>query len=355
MKWTRAGLRMAPSAFAAACLVALAPPPGDLEVAVERTELKWSREGRLLGHLVENTPLERLGGGSGWTRVEVHGWMWSASLDRAGSTYQVTPEVENLRARRNGAILGTLVRGVEVRRVGGEGKWYEIELIGWVPDGAVRSTGASAEAVGEEEAAAATSAATAKADSVPPGEEPAGAAEAPAAEVVEPSPSRGSAPPGRLAGEAGLRAVPAGEVVATLPAGLLLTPLETRGEWTRVAIEGWVPSRTVRADAGDAAGPAAVALSPEAFEGRRVTWTLEHVALQRADRWRTDFAPGEYYDLARVPGGEGRYVYLVVPNGLVEAFGDLSPFETIRVEGRIRTGRSTLTGNPILVVSRILP
>lgn len=327
-------------ALAVVCLLALAPPPRmDLEVAVDRTELKWSRSGRLLGHLVRGTRLERLAVQAGWTRVGVHGWMWSASLDPSGDGLRVEPEEENLRARPNGEILGSLLRGVEIRRIGSEGKWYEIELIGWVPDFAVQPSGDDARGEADREASP---------------DSGGGKEMVPAPPPALPMPSE-AAPAGRLAQRTDLRSVPGGAIVAPLPAGLVLRPLETRGAWTRVAVEGWVPSQVVRAAAADASGPVAVALSPEAFEGRHVTWTVEHVALQQADRWRTDFEPGEHFDLARVPGGDGRTVYLVVPDGLLDEFRDLSPFETIRVEGRVRTGKSALTGNPILAVTRLLP
>jgi hypothetical protein len=142
--------------------------------------------------------------------------------------------------------------------------------------------------------------------------------------------------------------------VTTIPPGTVLRTVERRGAWTRVQVEGWVPSESVTTDGGTASAPEAVALSPDRFTGRRVQWTLEHVALQRAEAWRTDFEDGEWYGLARVPD-RATYVYLVVPAALLDEFRGFSPFETIRVEGRIRTGRSELTGNPVVEVARLLP
>jgi hypothetical protein len=143
-------------------------------------------------------------------------------------------------------------------------------------------------------------------------------------------------------------------VVTTIPSGTVLRTVERRGAWTRVQVEGWVPSEAVTTDGGTASAPEAVVLAPERFTGRRVQWTLEHVALQKAEAWRTDFEDGEWYGLARVPD-RATYVYLVVPATLLEDFRGLSPFETIRIEGRIRAGRSELTGNPIVEVARLLP
>ncbi|HET6342658.1 MAG TPA: hypothetical protein VFG78_10810 [Gemmatimonadota bacterium] len=346
-------LFLLPSVLALVCAAAAAirvgdglaglPHGADLEVVVEETVLKWSSTGRLLGHLHRGTPLERLGGRGSWTRVGVHGWMWRKSLDRSGDAYAVTPPRENLRDGPNGEILGTLERGVEIRRVGGNDQWFEIEMIGWLPDSAVRppAAGATPESGAPGEGA----------------EEPRGEA-APSAEVTAPptlpAPAAGRGAAGRVEEEIGLRGSPGGAVVTTIPSGTVLRTVERRGAWTRVQVEGWVPSESVSTDGGTASAPEAVALSPDRFTGRRVQWTLEHVALQKAEAWRTDFEGEEWYGLARVPD-RAIYVYLVVPPALLDEFRGFSPFETIRVEGRVRTGRSELTGNPIVEVARLLP
>jgi hypothetical protein len=271
--------------------------------------------------------------------------MWRKSLERSGDAYEVTPSRENLRDGPNGEILGTLERGVEVRRVGGDDKWFEIEMIGWLPASAVRPPAAAAGTGPEEKTEG-------------PREEAAPSPEAASPPSATPAPlpaayaGRGTA--GRVDEEVGLRGSPGGSVVTTIPSGTVLRTVERRGAWTRVQVEGWVPSESVTTDGGTASAPEAVALAPDRFTGRRVQWTLEHVALQKAEAWRTDFEDGEWYGLARVPD-RGTYVYLVVPASLLDEFRGFSPFETIRIEGRVRTGRSELTGNPVVEVARLLP
>ncbi len=309
-----------------------AGPSQQLEVVVERTELKWSSTGRLLGHLNRGAPLERLGGRGGWTRVGVHGWMWRPSLAQSGDQYRVTPGRENVRAGPNGKILGSLVRGVEVRRVGTQGRWFEIEMIGWLRDSAVREV-AAAEPAEEKRVTAGEEAA------------PAGTTSSGTRHMTI----------GRLAESVEMRREPGGPEITTLPRGLDLAALESRGDWTRVRVEGWVPTDVVEAVSDGDATPVAVALAPDQFLGRRVTWSLEHIALQTADEWRTDFELGELYDLARSPGGDRQYVYIIVPPALVDDFEQLSPFQTIRVVGTIRAGRSALTGNPIIVAEEVVP
>ncbi|CAN5892590.1 hypothetical protein BH20GEM1_BH20GEM1_21680 [soil metagenome] len=310
----------------------------ELRIAVDRAELRWSSNGRILGWLSRGATVERLGGRAGWARVGAHGWMWSASLQGAGVAWRVVPESENLRAAPNGRVLGRLVEDVAVRRVGGEGRWLEIELVGWLPESAVTEPAPEPDTVPADTARAAPSAA-------PPAAEPPEEAEAVAPSAM-----------GTLSRGAELRNAPQGAAIAPLPAETPVRVLESRGGWTRIRVDGWVPTSAVRAGALGEVGPDVVAAAPAGtFIGRTVRWTLEHVALQQADPWRPDFEPGEWFDLARVPGVEGRYVYLALPERMVEEFRGMSPFRTLRIEGRVRTGQSALTGTPIVELTRLLP
>lgn len=322
-------------ALGAPCPSALAQSGLELSISVDRAELRWSSTGRRLGWLGRGVTVERLGGRAGWARVGVHGWMWSASLERAGSSHRVAPESENLRAGPNGRILGQLVEGVGVRRVGEEGRWLEIELVGWLPESSV------SQPVPETEATA---------DTVRPAPPP----PTPVEESQEPAVSASAM--GTLSRAAEMRNAPQGEALAQLPPETPVRVLESRGGWTRVRVDGWVPTSAVRAGSLSEVDPDVVAAAPAGtFIGRTVRWTLEHVALQQADAWRPDFTPGEWYDLARVPGSDGRYVYLVVPERMLEEFRGMSPFRILRIEGTVRTGQSALTGTPIVELTRLLP
>lgn len=315
-----------PSAFAQSGL--------ELRISVDRAELRWSSTGRRLGWLGRGITVERLGGRAGWARVGVQGWMWSESLQRAGGAYRVAPESENLRAAPNGRILGQLVEGVGVRRIGEEGRWLQIELVGWLPESSV------AQPTGETDAPADTARAAPPPQPVEEEEAPAVAASA----------------MGTLSRGVEMRSAPEGGAVAQIPAETPIQVLESRGGWTRVRVDGWVPTSAVRAGSLSEVDPDVVAAAPAGtFIGRTVRWTLEHVALQQADAWRPDFTPGEWYDLARVPGSDGRYVYLVIPERMLEEFRGMSPFRTLRIEGTVRTGQSALTGTPIVELTRLLP
>lgn len=303
-----------------------------LLVVAQRVDVKWSATGRLLGWLGSGARVTRLAERDGWSRVQLRGWLPASSVDPAAAgRYAVRPFEEPLRASAGGRTIGGLRRGTQVTVARRAAEWIEIEIIGWLPDASV----------------------------APPPEGGAeDAAPEPALPVVDAGPGQPAAGVGILARAVELKEAPAGANLATLAEGTVVAPLETRSGWTRVAIQGWVPSAAVRAAGSEDVRPEIVAAADaDAFVGRRATWTVEHVALQRADRLRRDFREGELYALARVPGpaGAGPYVYLAVPDGLADRFRRLQPFATVRVVGTVRTGRSALTGNPILDVEQILP
>lgn len=305
-----------------------APASGavELEVVAPRTDLKWSATGRRLGWLGEGATVERLAVRNGWTRAGVRGWLRSGAIEDVARGSRISAVEASLHEEPGGAVRGGLVQGVEVERVAGDGNWVEITMVGWIAS------------------------------------EDLAAREPPAEPAADPSAASSRVPPpgppvrmGRLEAAAPLRRAPEGPILSRLPEGLPVRWLETRGGWTRVSIEGWVPSGAVRAGgAGDLAPDVVAAAPPGTFAGRSVTWTLEFVALQRAEGHRSDFDPDESFVLARAAGTAGLYVYVVVPDRLRDAFGGMAPFERFRVEGTLRTGRSELTGNPILEAEALL-
>ncbi|MGH7566784.1 MAG: hypothetical protein ACREK2_08135, partial [Gemmatimonadota bacterium] len=214
--------------LAAPCPPLLAQSALELRVSVDRAELRWSSTGRRLGWIERGLTVERLGGRAGWARVGVHGWMWSASLERAGDAYRVIPESENLRAGPNGRVVGQLVEGVGVRRVAAEGRWLEIELVGWLPESSVSQRSAPEPA------------------SVPPDT---GRPASPTPSSAEDRSSQdevvAASAMGTLSRGVEMRNAPQGGAIAPLPAETPVRVLESRGGWTRVRVDGWVPSSAV--------------------------------------------------------------------------------------------------------------
>jgi hypothetical protein len=155
----------------------------------------------------------------------------------------------------------------------------------------------------------------------------------------------------RSAGAAGavILAGPDGDTLARTQAGAELQVVAREGGWARVRLEGWTwlpADGTAGDEAVLVASPSELAAEPERFRGRVVSWDLQFLSLERAERIRTDFFEGEPFLLTR--HASGVYVYVALsPERLVEA-QSLTPLERITVTGRVRAPVSALTGSPIV-------
>ena len=150
-------------------------------------------------------------------------------------------------------------------------------------------------------------------------------------------------------------AAPGGDTLAMLAGQAAPELLESDGEWARVRVEGWV-----RAAAGAFAAPPGLRLSqvraePERYRGQRVRWRVQFLGVERADELRPDIPSGRAFALLRDPGGEPGFVYALVPSTLVERVTTLTALARIEIVGEIVTGRSELTGHPILEILELLP
>lgn len=119
----------------------------------------------------------------------------------------------------------------------------------------------------------------------------------------------------------------------------------------RVRAEGWLrEGELIAADSSLRSSPSAADLrtSPDAFRGQLVRWSVQLLALQRADPLRKDLSPDEPYLLARGPGTENALLYLAIPPELLESARALPPLATVIITARVRTGRSDPAGVPVL-------
>lgn len=147
-----------------------------------------------------------------------------------------------------------------------------------------------------------------------------------------------------------LRSGPDGNVVTTLPLGVVVTPLASDNGWTRVRVEGWVATKDLTAATEKALGELSAAdlkADPAGTKGRTVRWTVEALSYQLGDGLRRELN-GAPYLLARGPGNERSILYLAVPDSLVNAAQGLAPLTTITVTARVRSGKSEPGGVPIL-------
>ncbi len=344
--------------LAAAALALSVATSGLSAQATVRTKENFRSEpnGLVLGVLDAGAPLSVLGHRDKWVEVEVRGWVWIRSLQatkKEGMDLVVSADDgENLRAQPSGAILGHMERGTlleEEERIPG---WVRITRRGWMwaPSVNERLTASSTAAV----PAATPPEPKAPASSRLPGPTKATATKATAgAPKSAPSPGVPAGAP-RLqrtgAGGAAVLASPDGDTLATARAGTDLTVLARQGNWARVKVEGWVwlPPGDTASGRGEptSVGPSEVARDPDAYRGRLVTWDLQFVSSERAEKVRTDFYDGEPFLLTR--HGEGLFVYVAVPPDRLDEVQGLVPLERITVVGRIRVGASELTGSPIV-------
>lgn len=176
-------------------------------------------------------------------------------------------------------------------------------------------------------------------------------ASAPAAQAA-PAAAPADSAPAPAATPRSLLSAPEGDTLGTLAPEVRMEVIGRDGEWARVRVEGWVriPPGAELETPAPLRGLTLRALrtEPDRYRGQPVRWQVQFISVQRADSMRTDLRPGEEYILARDPGGEPGFVYVVVPQRLRAAVRQLAPLQRIEIVGRVRTGRSPLMGHPVL-------
>ena len=317
--------------FALALLLVGGPTPGAgqlREIAIDGEVFRKTADGRRLADLALGALVVVTGAEGSWAAIDIDGWVPTDALEptsREGHNSIIsTVGGENLRVEPAGRVAGHLLQGFLLHRIEDRDGWSRVRRSGWVRGAAL---------------AAATSASGSAGSG-------ASRAERPPALVA----------PGRelIAGEEplDLHDAPGGGAVATVESGTPITVLERGSGWTRVRVEGWVRSDQLVTSDPDSVlaevSAAALKASPDEYAGMRVRWTLQFVALQLAERERTDFYEGEPFMLARAPDPGDGFVYIAVPPELLSAAEGLRPLQVIDVLAQIRTGRSVLMGVPVL-------
>lgn len=288
-------------------------------VLVDRENFRAAPGGNILAEVVAGTELA-LGAAQGnWREATLEGWIWAPSVreERRDDLDLVVlpPEGENLRGRPNGEMIARVRPGMYLRRVEANGDWIRVRRTGWIwgPSLLVAAR-------------------------------PAPAAEA---AVITPGP-RGLAV---LAG-------PGGDTVARIYQGVTTEILARDGDWVRVRVEGW----TFAGDANEPDGATAVLRdltrahlrqNPTRYRGRLIEWDVQFIAVQQAERFRSDFQEGEPFLLARGPGDDAGFIYIAIPAERLDEVRGLAPLDRIHILARVRTGRSSLTDAPILELLQI--
>jgi hypothetical protein len=286
-----------------------------------------------------------------WQGVMLEGWIFATSVaptTRSGYDLLVTraPE-ENLRSAPAGALIGKLPAGFLLNRVaeGSSDRWVHVTRAGWI-----EKTDAEAvvQVASSRSAAPADSDTTGARHTSPPRSPPLVPGDTT-------SPPGASAPVDPARVESARRTVlyraPEGQPAGTLAPSAPLRVLGKSGDWTRVALEGWVKSADLEiAPPGVLVGITAAELrtDPQRYAGQVLRWTLQFISAQKADELRPEMPNGASYFLARGPLPERGFVYVVVPDAKRAQLEALAPLATVQVTARVRAGRTRFLGNPVL-------
>jgi hypothetical protein len=300
------------------------------EVTVDAETFRKAADGRRLADLARGARVELLRSEGSWAEVRLEGWLPAASLSatsREGHDRIVTRAGGvDLAGSPSGTATARLLQGFLLDHVSDDGEWTRVRRDGWVRLASLQPVAAVDRSFARPESVA-------DADRPPPlvsegrrlmtGEDP--------IEVHD---------------------APDGDTVAVVRPGTPLTVVERGNRWTRVRVDGWVRSDRLVTQGADSslveASAGAMRASPDQYQGMRVRWTVQFVALELAEPERTDFYEGEPFLLARAPDPGDGFVYLAVPPELLEAAEALRPLQMIDVLAQVRAGRSALMGVPIL-------
>jgi len=271
-----------------------------------------------------------------WTAVTLDGWVYTPSTGpsaRDGFEVAITAaNGENLRAAPDGAILGRLVNGTLLDKVGTQGKWTHVRRSGWMSSKVLPG------------AAQATKPAT------PP------AATAPAPRDTAPAAEAG---PDRVATmrTTPLVLAPEGAVLATLSPGTTGQVIGRNGEWVQVQLQGWVREADL-SEPASAALPgitvAQVRANPGKYVGQLLEWKVQFISIQTADELRPEIPAGSKYLLTRGPLPEPGFVYVVVSAQQLPTFQAASPLQEFTVRGRLRAVQTRYLPTPVLDLVQVV-
>lgn len=300
------------------------------EVTVDGESFRKTADGLRLAGFSRGLRVELIRTVGAWAEVSFAGWVPTSSLGattREGHDRIVTRGGgQDLRDAPSGDVLARLLQGLLLDRVTERETWTQVSRSGWVRLSSLAPLALS--------------------DLSP--------ARPPSAPDIERPPALVSSGRRLMIGEnpIDVHSSPEGDTVAVVRSGTPITVVERGNRWTRVRVEGWVRSdRLVTTDLDSAlveVSAGGLRANPGDYQGMRVRWTVQFIALERAEPERTDFYEGEPFILARAPDPSDGFIYVTVPPELLEAVEDLKALETIDILARIRTGRSTLMGVPVL-------
>lgn len=284
---------------------------------------------------------------AGWTAVTLEGWVASSRLSARSDTLDRTVTGRALASLRvadgtSQPVVAELDPGTLLKRYSERNGWTMVRRAAWVRTNSLRAPAAS----NTSTAPARPPQSSVRTDAPPP------VTRTPAATATAQLPAGAL----RTARATSLRNGPGGDERADVRAGSPVQTVARDRGWALVRIEGWVPERdltTTDSSADEQITAADLRANPAAHRGKIVRWTVQIIALQRADGLRKGLAMDEPYLLSRAPGEDGAVLYIAVPPSLLERARALPTLTDVTVTARVREGRSEPVGVPILDLTDI--
>src|SRR5260370_1757176 len=310
---------------------------GRYRVSVDNAWFYQDVAGRRIARLARGAVLSGGATRNDWIQVTLQGWIFSTSVgpsDRPEFDLLVTKTPnENLPGAPAGSLVGELAQSFGLKRASPDssGRWVHVSRDGWVQRSAL--------------APMADVVATRTADRSQASDSQAVRTPGPSPQAPTPIDST-RAQPVRMTT---LFRAPDGPEAGTVATDTPLRVLSRNGEWTRVQFEGWVKGGDLQAaPAGVQVGVTAAELraEPQRYVGPVLRWTLEFIAIQKADDLRPDIPSGSSYVLARGPLPERGFVYIVVPDAKLPTFPALTPLATTTITARGRNSPRRLLAHP---------
>lgn len=330
-------------------LACAALPLGAQSRVSATTEVRAAPGGAVVAELAAGSTWPTGSRQGAWTSLILEGWVEASRFAGPRDSFpQSIGGTANQRIRSegslNGQILGQFRPGAGFTTLERRNNWARVRREVWAPSAAL-------EAVQAARPAAAPARPAPGSASPPPAAT--GAAQAPAA----PANPSGLGGPLRTQPGTRLATAPDGEPLGELQAGTVVQPLGRDRGWVKVRVEAWVPEAAV-APADTAFGASLTAadlrLDPDGTRGKVVRWQVQVVGLQTADPLRRDLAPDEPFLLAVGPRGEDAILYIAIPPALLAQARTIPPLAEITLTARVRNGRSSPTGAPVLDLLSII-
>lgn len=300
------------------------------------TELRSAPRGAALATVRAGTELrvrERRGVAS---RVTLEGFIHRDLIGGRRDSFALSvraPSGAKLRESPAGSArtLATLRDGMGLTQVSRAGDWVRVRRVGWVASSRLRTEPAPETRE--------------QAGSVETTQSP---APAPPVRVPEPQVAGGLTPTKQTL----IRLAPDGDSIGGVRPGAVLAPLARERDWIRVRLEGWVRESELQAvdsTVQTRLSAADLRADPERTRGVVVRWNVQVLSpIQRADVLRRELAENEPYLIARGPNMESALLYLAVPPSMLDAVSAIAPLTGVVITARVRTGRSSPVGVPIL-------